>query len=660
MEITVRIGAASNGTPVFTCASQHQALGRVFGAVYDDKRCLWMMPAFWPASELTLNDLEVLSKSLPIVLSDSAKRHVADLDNHKKSLAERALPAGFDFVTKPYDHQILGLCHAWWCLRSALFYEAGLGKSKIATDLIRLMKHQGSQKSTLVLGPLVTITNWGREIDRHSGGQLTWRALRGDPVERAAILDEIKETRPDVVLATYDTARIDTDAMIETLDYDTIVADESHNLKAADSQRSIAARELAIKASRRVIMTGTSSSGDPRDIFGQFKFLGECFMPENAWQFKRKFLVTPGPNSHVVLGFKNLNILNKRVTALSINKTKEECLDLPEQTIVDVSYQLSRRQRVIHNQLVEDMTINPVMMELLMFGDARTLPPAAQLPHRAAVLTKALQVASGFLITKAQVEGEEDTVTRLEENPKLDAAMEKLHEVLDGTKNKIIIWCWFKIEMDLIQERLAEEGWDYVRVDGDNSSQAQELIDEFGADDGKRVYLSQVSTGVGVTINMATYMMYYSMPFSLIQYSQSLDRNHRIGQQHKTTVFRMLGDGTPEPTIARLLDAKESVDTALTKRMDCMACPHSARCIPAGVMPFDTACIYKRAIARPVTVANPIDLSYDPDHENSNDLRPRGYQDPHCGASETQGDQGGALVDEAQGLSDGDRGGRRS
>jgi hypothetical protein len=653
-DIIIRVGIASNGTPVFTSASSNQGLARVFGATYDDRRCLWLFPAFIPAADLVLRDLEVLSKSLPITLSDTAKRHVEDLRKHTESLASRALPEGFTYVTEPYDHQILGLCHAWWNLRSALFYEAGLGKSKIAVDLIRLKKHEGGTRPTLVLGPLVTITNWGREIDRHSGGQLTWRALRGDPQERALLLDEIVEQRPDVILATYDTARIDTDAMLDKLDYDMIICDESHKISAADSQRSVAARELSQKAARRLIMTGTPSQGDPRDVYGQYKFLGDCFMPENKWAFKNKFLVTNGPRGHIVLGFKNLNVLNKRVTALALHKTKDECLDLPEQTIVDVSYQLSRRQRIIHNQLVEDMTLNPTMMEVLMFGDGRTLPPAAQLPHRAAVLTKALQVASGFLITKAQVEGEEDTVTTFEENPKLEAAIEKLHEVLDDPSHKSIIWCYFKHEMDLVGARLDKEGWGYVRVDGSNSGDALDLVQKFSQDEGIRIYLGQVSTGVGLTINAASYMLYYSLPFSLTVYKQSIDRNNRIGQLKATTVFRMLGEGTPEPTIAGLLDVKESVDAALTRRMDCMTCPHSSKCIPAKIMPFDAGCIYKRQIARPTTVASPIDLEYTPSHEDPDDLREGRYQESSGGAPADEGDQSRPVDDDLQGLSEGD------
>lgn len=639
MNLDIRVGNAGNGTPVFMAAGSHPSLGRPFGATYDAGRRLWMYPAFYPASKKVLADLDVMSRDFHVTFSEIARRHVKDLEQVEESVANRALPVGFEFVTRPYDHQVAGLCHAWWLLRSALFYAPGLGKSKIAVDLVRLMRHVGQRETVIVLGPLVTVTNWGREIDRHSGGRLRWVALHGSPEERADLLDEIVETRPDVVLMTYDGARAMSADVVQRVAYATVICDESHHVKSWQSNRTVATYELAQKASRRVLMTGSPTQGDPRDVYGQFKILGDCFMPEDYHRFKLQFLETPTPRSHVVTGFKNLDVLNSRVTFLSLHRTKKECLDLPEQVVVDVPYEPSRTQKVVHNQLVEEMAVDPDVLAILMFGRQASLPPASRMPHRAAMLLKLLQIASGFLITNPiddafcdQVEPGgcrhldacvrdlvrphtprclvdstrlPDVVTVFDENPKLDAVAELLEDVLVDPANKVIVWCSFEQELDLVSHMLDLRGWGHVRVDGTNSRRVQELIDLFTNEPTLRVYLAQVATGVGVTINAATYMVFYSMPFSLIAYLQALDRNYRIGQTSKVTVYRMLGNGTPEPAIARLLDVKVSVDDALIHRIDCMRCDRNETCIPTGVVPFDPGCVYERSIDRPVTRARP-------------------------------------------------------
>jgi len=654
VNLEIRVGNAGNGTPVFMVPGSHPSFARPFGAVYDAGRRLWMYPAFYPAAKKVLHDFDVMSRDFHVMFSDTAQRHVKDLGQVEQSVANRVLPQGFEFITRPYDHQIEGLVHLWWLLRSALFFAPGLGKSKIAVDLIRLMRHVGRKRATLVLGPLVTVKSWGREIDRHSDKTLKWVALHGSPEERQEILDAMPETKPDVVLLTYDGVRTMTRDIVEKIDYESVVCDESHLVKSWDSDRTIATYDVVQKASRRSLMTGSPTQGDPRDTYGQYKILGDCFMPEDYRIFKNKFCEKPSPRSHIVTGFKNLDVLNSRVTFLSLQKSKEECLDLPEQTIVDVEYDLSRVQKVMHNQIVEEMEIDPELLAIFLHGNQLTLPPASRLPHRAAALLKLLQIASGFLITnpiddafcdtveqggcrhlptcveerirphtkRCAVDSTKlpDVVTVFDENPKLETAMGILENVFADPTAKIIIWCVFDRELDMLAEQLDKRGWGWVRVDGDNSKDAQDIIDVFTADPTKRAYIAQATTGVGLTINAATYMMYYSLPFSLTTYTQDKDRNHRIGQTKNVTVYRLLGKGTPEPAIAKLLDVKIDVDTTLTKRMDCMLCERHEVCFEADVKPFDPDCVYKRAINRPVTRAHAFNEIEGPDPIDLGDI----------------------------------------
>jgi SNF2 family DNA or RNA helicase len=654
VNLEIRVGNAGNGTPVFMAPGAHPAFGRPFGAVYDSGRRLWMYPAFYPAAKKVLHDLDVMSKDFHVSFSDAASRHVKDLELVEQSVANRALPQGFEFITRPYDHQVLGLVHLWWLLRSALFYEPGLGKSKIAIDLVRLLRHVGRKSATLILGPLVTVKSWGREIDRHSDKTLKWVALHGEPEERDEIVKTLPEIKPDIILMTYDGVRSMSKAVVDGVGYETVICDESHLVKSWDSQRTIAAYEVAQKASRRVLMTGSPTQGDPRDTYGQYKILGDCFMPEDYRRFKQKFCEKPSPISHVVTGFKNLDVLNGRVTFLSLHRTKKDCLDLPPQTIIDVEYDMTRQQKVIHNQIVEEMEINPDLLAVFLWGNQLTLPPASRMPHRAAALLKLLQVASGFLITnpiddsfcdavepggcqylgacvenrvrphtpRCKVDSTKlpDIVTEFDENPKLDAAIGILETVLADPSHKCIIWCVFSHELDMLSARLTKHKWGHVRVDGDNSADAQDVIDVFAADPLMRVYISQATTGVGVTINAATYMIFFSIPFSLTVYHQDIDRNYRIGQTEPVTVYRLIGNGTPERAITKLLDVKVDVDQALTHRMDCLLCPKNLECIDANVRPFDPDCVYKRSIARPVTRAHAFNEIEGPDPIDTGDL----------------------------------------
>ena len=151
--IEIRVGRAGNGTPVFLAFGQNASLGRVFGATWDADRSLWMYLAFFPASDKVLSDFRTVGSDIDVSISDVAQRHVTTLDSTRRSLESLELPDGFEYVTTPYQHQVEGLCHVFYNMRAALFYDPGLGKSKIAIDLMRLLRHGGDRTQALVLGP---------------------------------------------------------------------------------------------------------------------------------------------------------------------------------------------------------------------------------------------------------------------------------------------------------------------------------------------------------------------------------------------------------------------------------------------------------------------------------------------------------------------------
>lgn len=649
----VRVGRAGNGTPVFMAHGQHPSFSRPFGATWDEGRALWMYPAFYPASDKVIADFDVISNEVDVTLSDPAKQHIKALDQVRERLKTRWLPPNFEYVTDPYEHQIDGLCHVFYMMRAALFYEQGLGKCKIAIDLIRLLRAVGVRTSALVLGPRVTVQNWGREIDLHSGRQLSWVALVGTPAQKRAIIERAAAEGTDVVLSTYDTARSLVDSLVSQLPYGLLVCDESHNVKSWRSNRTKATWEIAQKASRRVLMTGSPTEGNPLDLYGPYKILGDCFMPENYFAYKKKFVVTYGDNTPVVKGYKNLDVINARTTFLSTRRTKAECLDLPERVFVDVEYELGDTQGVTYNEIVTTLGVNPeniaYLVQMLRAGVAANavlppptllpeVPPEMELPHRAAALIKLLQITCGFIIKnekdpsfcdhagpkdspcphmEACVENnikprtprcEVDktpwprSVTRFDQNPKLDAIVETLEGILDDPTAKAIIWCEHIEEMDLIRERLEAEGISSVRMDG-STPDPQEVIDAFNLDPAVRVYVGQESTGVGITLNAAAYVIYSSLPYSLTRYTQCLDRNYRIGQKNKVTVYRMLGKGTLEAAIAFLLDHKIDVDSLLTNKIECALCPHSIRCLTEGIEPFAKGCVHPKRVDRPTVKA---------------------------------------------------------
>jgi SNF2 family DNA or RNA helicase len=543
-----------------------------------------------------------------IEFDSEAMKHIEHCESVENT-PDFEMPDDF-FITEPYEHQKKALAFAYRNIRCGLLLDMGLGKTKIVVDLLRMLK-----KKALVLSPVVGLETWAHEVEVHSGGEMSAVCVKGTPKKKK---DGIAaSTECDVLVVGYDTAKGESyqHVILDSFPYEVIVADESHNLRGPFTARTKAAKALASKAFRRIILSGTPSLGNPMHLYGQLAFLGDYIPAETYWTFKKHYLVTAKGNDKFVVGYKNLDLLHRKVHRISLCKKKEECLDLPERTVIDITYDSTPEQRKMYNDLVDGALVDLGSGELYESDNA------------AVTLGKLLQVMSGFIHLPAppvcddcvnlqqcaleeirpftpacseHPEPYERKTQRLKSSPKLDALDDLLDNILAEESNKVIVWAYFIEELDMIEERLREKDVGYIRIDGSNSRRGQELSKEFNEDPTTRIWLGQVGTGVALTLNAATYMVYYGWTFKLDSFLQSQDRNYRIGQEHPVFVYRMAARRSVEEFVMRALEAKLDLAETLVSRIDCVLCKHSSRCLEDGVEPFTKGCIHKSRVDKKV------------------------------------------------------------
>lgn len=633
---------------------------RITGGLHEKKLGRWVYPAYAPVGIQVYEDLiKVYPKAK---FSPEAEAQVERLLAVASNVANRVLPPVTLPVT-PFDHQLEGLAYLYHNPRWALLWEPGVGKTKVLCDLKLL-----TGRRMLVLAPRVVVSTWLREVDFHSKGALKAVAIEGSPKQKKQIIRDHKKY--DVLVCTYGTARtmfepdigkktrdilaasgrFDCRAAAEVLakvadpdrqvqlaqawvsgrplveveatigpqepswlsdvDYDIIVADESHNIKQRDSQQTKAALELAKKAERRYILSGTPALGDPRHLYSQLRFLAPSLMPEDWYSFQEKFLVTAPHNKHIVIGFRNLHLINQRVDRVAIRKRKDECLDLPPRHVIDVKVQPSTAQLRMYNELISTMQAD--LATYIQTGGAEGM---LQAQNAAVRLNKLSQILSGFVYTTEDpVVGAVREVKRLPDNPKLKALSEQLETILEDPSHKVIVWCVYTPEIDEISARLSSENVKHVVLDGRTSGRAGNLLKEFETDAECRVLVGQIGSGVGFTANAAAYTIYYSLDWSLDKYLQSIDRNYRAGQTKKVTVYRLLCDGTVDTLKARALDNKKDISAVMTQKLACVTCANNDHCSKNDIKLFDKQCMYRRSVTRVVAKA---ELLQEEDDESS-------------------------------------------
>lgn len=654
------LGTTTNGrTPTFEVDADAQSgVGRAWGAVRDG--AIWKMPAYYPFGYWALRDLAPFKDDL--VWDGAARAHLASLKESHASWREsearwRAkedplagvpdsfFPKGFE----PFKHQRYGIARIRDWERTWLLWGMGTGKTRTTLDGLRLLREMGKFTRALVIGPPVVLPGWVFETRRATRGE--WRAEIWDGTEES--LERCSTA--DVVCVSYTRVRLAATTMIDhpmrgkmplftpdvsrlmELDYDTIVADESHNLGNWDSDQTRAAIHLSARAQRRYCLTGTG--GDtPTKVYPQLYFLSPGLVPMSHKEFCDRHLLYSPLNKHLVMGYQHLDEVNARVDSVALRMKKKDCLDLPPHLEHVVHFPLGTRQRARYNEAVEIMQVSDTPM--LEYAAAMQGTPTARetaagllfdLPHSAARVQKLLQLVSGFLInglddqicdacpnmehcveegirpyTKRCLLVQRKPpreVVRDVENPKLELFENLLEKILtDDPTNKVLCWGIFTEELADMESVCRKLGVKNVRLDGKTTKNVAQIQQTFQEDPECRVLVGMTSAGIGINLPAANYAISYSTHASSIKEEQKDERMARPGQLRAMTSYRLLtSPDTPavDRRMASLLKFKHKVSLTLLDKVACSTCERQEACSLDGTVPFRDKCKYAAAVAKP-------------------------------------------------------------
>jgi SNF2 family DNA or RNA helicase len=319
----------------------------------------------------------------------------------------------------------------------------------------------------------------------------------------------------------------------------TMIVDESQDIKNLAAERTKAAIKLGNLCKYRLIMTGTPIAKNVVDLFSQFKFLNEDILGfRHLTSFKSNFcIVQQTPFGSVIVGSKNIEDLYKKIEPHIFRITSEEALDLPPKVFVRREFALSEPQLKAIKELKKQF-----------FTD---LGPGAisSVTTAATLLTRIQQISCGF------IPSDDGAFTRFP-NPRLD----QLKNIIDQRSGKIIIWCRFNHDIELIKNELGNEAVDYYGKTP--TSQRKKNLDQF-MDEGSNVRFlvaSPEAAGTGLNLQgLCQTNIYYSNSFNALARWQSEGRTWRDGTKGSVTYFDLVAQKSPDSKILSNLRDKKSV-----------------------------------------------------------------------------------------------------
>lgn len=399
-----------------------------------------------------------------------------------------------------------------------IFADTGTGKTVIGLEVA------DHYKKTLVICPLSVIeTAW---IDDCHKFYPSKKIVNCWSNSRKGRIDALNSDA-DIYVMNYESYKILRYQILKA-GFDCMIVDESSCMKNMGSQITSMILEMIYVIPHRFVLSGCPTPNRFDEIFPQMKFVNNEIFGNNYQGFLARYSHQDMVNPHVWYQTEeDKERYNLRLQEQSVFLKKEDCVDLPDKTFEVKKFDLSKQQRQIYDELMNDIRSHINEWSKFEFN---------------AKLIKLREISSGFLLTK-----EAKIATFLDNKTTI------LSEILENIGNRqVIVWCQFQYEIESLAKQFGGAGLTSKTKNRDD------VIRDFR--DGKIQYLftHPKLLGKGLTFVNCTYNVYYSLSYSYEEFKQSQDRIHRIGQTSKCTYIILQAKDTIDEKIYDCLQRKKN------------------------------------------------------------------------------------------------------
>lgn len=448
------------------------------------------------------------------------------------------VPRNFSATLRDYQHEGF----VWMArlaelgLGACLADDMGLGKTIQALAILCARAKLGP---ALVVAPTSVVHNWQEEMRRFAP------SLRAHVLAQSDRESTIAEaTSRDVLLCSYGIF-VRYAASLSKVEFSSVVFDEAHVLKNAQTQRAKAATRL--QAGFRMSLTGTPIENH----LGEFWSVMNVTVPgllRTERHFEERF-ASPIRNGQR----ERAHQLRALVRPFVLRRTTAQVLDeLPPREEIKLEVVPSKDERAFYEALRRRAVDRLNGEEKRKNGGAARVQVLAEIMklRQAAVDPRLVDPDSGPA------------------GSKLDVLVERVTALRDEG-HRALVFSQFLGSMKAVKERLEGEGLEVLSLDGSTpAKQRADLVEAFQNGEADVFVMSLKAGGVGVNLTAADYVFHLDPWWNPAVEDQATGRAHRIGQERPVTVYRLVTRGTIEEKILALHDSKRALAEDLLEGLE--------------------------------------------------------------------------------------------
>ena len=415
---------------------------------------------------------------------------------------------------------------------AAIFHEQGLGKTKIAIDLILIWLQTDIVDTVLVVTKKSLVSNWCREIAMHC--HITPHVLSGNRHQNSVSLNSpvlLYVTNYEVITSNVAIIKL----FLQTCRVGCIL-DESQKIKNPKAILTRTFHDVASSFERRIIMTGTPAANRPYDIWAQIKFLdgGEA-LGQTFDVFKRDTDLPSQPVNADEYANQIVRI-HERLAPFSVRETKETAqIRLPQKTITTHYVELPSWQMDTYASYRDELAY-----EFERDGVIET----DRVENILKRLVRLIQCAANPGLIDGRYEREPGKYALL---------LDMCHKF--SVESNLIIWSGFVDNVEWLADSLSE--FKTVRIHGSLSIQERDrAVESFTQRKSRILVATPGAAKEGLTLTMANRAIFFDRSFSLDDYIQAQDRIHRISQTRDCEIHNLIAKDTIDEWVDVLLTAK--------------------------------------------------------------------------------------------------------
>jgi SNF2 family DNA or RNA helicase len=423
---------------------------------------------------------------------------------------------------------------------AGIFHEQGLGKTKIAIDLLLHWLSSGDVDSVIIVVKKGLLTNWKKELAVHT--KIKPKILSQNKNENFFAFNSPSR----VYLCHFEVFKSEQsrlDIFLKTRKVGVII-DEGQKLKNPNSDLTKVFFRLGPGFVRRVIVTGTPVANRPYDIWALVRFLdGGKSLGSDFREFKKHhdFSSEQETDDEARGRFETaLSEIHAKISHFTVRETKSGAdISLPQKEIRNIYADWETVQREMYLQVKNDFRLVISKAGIVREDESEEILKR---------LLRLVQIASNPQLVDASYGGEPG---------KLHALNEILSRVIEQ-KEKAIVWTSFTENADWLLN-LIRSACGAVKLHGKMAMPDRDrAIQKFSQEDSVRVLVATPGAAKeGLTLTAANHVIFYDRSFSLDDYLQAQDRIHRISQTKTCFVYNLVMRDSVDEWVDVLLKQKE-------------------------------------------------------------------------------------------------------